>query len=59
MERTYEVTDRADRRGVAEFLKQEGQFLLPMVELVEQAELAIDEAVCRTTTWSTLLISSS
>ncbi len=45
MKRTYEVTDRADKRAVAEFLKQEGQFLLPMVELVEQAELAIDEVI--------------
>jgi putative transposase len=45
MKRTYEVTDGTDRRAVAEFLKQEGQFLLPMVGLVEQAELAIDEVI--------------
>ncbi len=45
MKKTYEVTDRADRRAVAEFLKSEGQFLLPMVELVERAELAIDRVI--------------
>ncbi len=30
---------------MAEFVKREGQFLLPMVELVEHTELAIDEVV--------------
>ncbi len=45
MKRTYEVTDRMDKRAVAEFLKREGQFLLPMVGLVEQAELVIDEVI--------------
>jgi transposase-like protein len=45
MKGTYAVRERTDRRAIAEFLKQEGQFLLPMVELVEQAELAIDEVI--------------
>ncbi|MDA1104962.1 MAG: IS256 family transposase [Gemmatimonadetes bacterium] len=45
MKRTYEVTGQADKRAIAEFLKQEGQLLLPMVELVERAELAIDEVI--------------
>lgn len=45
MKRTYEVTDRADKRALTEFVKQEGQFLLPMVELVEHAELAIGEVI--------------
>lgn len=45
MKESYEVRDRTDRQAVTEFLKQEGQFLLPMVELVEAAELAIDEVV--------------
>ena len=43
MKRTYEVRDRADKRAIREFLKREGQFLLPMLELVEQTEVAIDE----------------
>ena len=38
MKRTYEVRDRADKRAIREFLKREGQFLLPMLELVEQTE---------------------
>jgi len=45
MRRTYEVTDGKDKQAIAEFLKREGQFLLPMVELVETAELAIDDVV--------------
>ena len=45
MKTTYEVANGADRRAIREFLKQEGQFLLPMVELVEQAELAIDGVI--------------
>ena len=45
MRKTYEVASAADRRAVAEFLKREGQFLLPMVELVERTELAIDEVI--------------
>ncbi len=45
MKRTYEVASGTDRRAMAEFVKREGQFLLPMVELVERTELAIDEVV--------------
>jgi hypothetical protein len=45
MKRTYEVADGTDRQAITDFLKREGQFLLPMVELVEQAELAIDEVI--------------
>jgi transposase-like protein len=45
MRTTYEVASRPDKRAVAEFLKREGQFLLPLVELVERTELAIDEVI--------------
>jgi hypothetical protein len=45
MKRTYEVAGRSDKRAIAEFMKREGQFLLPMVELVERTELAIDEVI--------------
>ena len=45
MKKTYEVADGTDRRAIAEFLKREGQFLLPMVELVDRAELAIDSVI--------------
>ena len=37
--------DERDGRAIAEFMKREGQFLLPMVELVEHTELAIDEVI--------------
>lgn len=36
MRKTYEVGERANKQVVAEFLKREGQFLMPMVELVER-----------------------
>jgi putative transposase len=45
MKRTYEVADGTDSRAITEFLKREGQFLLPMVELVDRAELAIDSVI--------------
>ena len=45
MKRTYEVRDRADKRAIREFRKREGQFLLPMLELVEHTEVAIDEVI--------------
>ena len=45
MKRTYEVRDRADKRAIREFLKREGQFLLPMLELVEQTEVVIAEVI--------------
>ena len=54
MKRTYEVTDRADKRAIREFLKREGQFLLPMLELVEQTEVAISgvrQKTRRVTNW--------
>lgn len=41
----YQVVSRSDRRALAEFLSQEGQLLLPMLELIEQAKLAVDELI--------------
>lgn len=41
----YQVADRKDSRVLAEFLQKEGQFLLPMVELIETAQVAIDEVI--------------
>ena len=41
----YQVVDRKDSRILAEFLQKEGQFLLPMVELIETAQLAVDEVI--------------
>ena len=42
MKQKYEVAYQADKRAIEEFLKREGQFLLPMVELLERTEVAID-----------------
>lgn len=41
----YQVVSRSDRRALAEFLSKEGQLLLPVLELIEQAELAVDELI--------------
>jgi len=45
MKKDYQVASRSDRRALAEFLSKEGQLLLPMLELVELAELAVDELI--------------
>ncbi len=45
MKEEYQVTDRRDRRAWARFLSGEGQALLPMLELIEQAEMAVDELI--------------
>jgi transposase-like protein len=48
MNKNYQITDlgtNAAGKKLADFLTKEGQMLLPMVQLVEQAELAIDDLV--------------
>jgi len=45
MRRAYQVVDRRDSRKLAELLSKEGQQLLPMVDLITQAELAVDELI--------------
>ena len=42
---TYQIADKADSRKLTEFLCQDGQFLLPMVELITGAEMAVDELI--------------
>src|SRR5438094_355880 len=41
----YEIADRKDSRALTEFLHKEGQFLLPIVSLIETAQGAIDEVI--------------
>jgi transposase-like protein len=41
----YQISDRSDSRALSEFLQKEGQFLLPMVSLIETAQTAIDEVI--------------
>ena len=45
MKASYQVVSDKDRGKLAEFLQQEGQFLLPLLELIERAELAVDEVI--------------
>jgi len=42
---TYQIASKTDSRQLAEFLCREGQFLLPMVELISGAEMAVDELI--------------
>jgi putative transposase len=42
---TYQITNKTDSHKLTEFLCQEGQFLLPMVELIMGAEMAVDELI--------------
>jgi transposase-like protein len=61
MRRSYQIAERNDSEGLAEFLVQEGQLLLPMVQLIEEAELAVDElidVVGRATIEAVLLLSA-
>ena len=45
MRKDYQIADVKDSRKLAEFLSKEGQLLLPMLELVERAEVAVDELI--------------
>ena len=45
MKAAYQIADRKDRQALAQFLSGEGQALLPMLELIEQAEMAVDELI--------------
>jgi transposase-like protein len=45
MKAEYQIADRRGSRALAEFLSGEGQALLPMLELIEQAEMAVDELI--------------
>lgn len=61
MRRSYQVAERNDSEALAEFLAQEGQLLLPMVQLIEEAGLAVDElidVVGRATIEAVLLLSA-
>ena len=45
MKTSYQVVSSKDRRQLSEFLAREGQFLLPMLDLITQAEMAVDELI--------------
>ena len=43
--RAYQIIDQKDSKPLAQFLSKEGQLLLPMLELITQAEMAVDELI--------------
>ena len=45
MNKDYQIISKKDSRELANFLSKEGQLLLPMLELIEQAEAAVDEVI--------------
>ena len=45
MEEPYHIVSKKGSQELADFLVKNGQALLPMVELIEQAEKAVDDLV--------------
>jgi transposase-like protein len=45
VEKTYHIAEKSDSRSLAEFLTKNEQGLLPMVELIEQSQKAVDELI--------------
>ncbi len=45
MEKPYQITSKKDSQELAGFLARNGQALLPMVELIEQSKMALDELI--------------
>jgi len=45
MKKSYQITERGDSRKLSEYLSKEGQLLIPMVGLIEQAKIVVDELI--------------
>jgi len=45
VKRVYQIAETGDRKALREFLVREGQGLLPFVELIADARLAVDEFI--------------
>ena len=45
MSKGYQIASKKDSRQLRQFLAQHGQALVPMVELIEQGRLAVEELV--------------
>ena len=41
----YQIIGKSETRKLTQFLCKEGQLLLPMLELISQAEMAVDEVI--------------
>jgi len=46
MQESYAILSKKDSKELTRFGAWEGQFLLPMLDLIEQAEAAVDEVIC-------------
>jgi putative transposase len=45
VEKTYHIAEKRDSRSLADLLVKNGQSLLPMVELIEQSQQAVDDLI--------------
>ena len=45
MKESYTIVSKKDSKELSRYLAKEGQFLLPMLDLIEQAETAVDEVI--------------
>ncbi|HCU38789.1 MAG TPA: IS256 family transposase [Armatimonadetes bacterium] len=45
MSGVYQIVDGEDTRALSEYLSQNGQLLLPMLELIEQGTMAVDDFI--------------
>ena len=45
MKQVYQIASKKDSKQLASFLAQNGQALLPMVDLIEQAQMAVDDLI--------------
>ena len=45
MKKSYRIVTQKNSQGLADYLAQNGQLLLPMVELIEASRMAIDELI--------------
>jgi len=45
VKQVYQIASKKDSRELASFLARNGQALLPMVELIEQAQMAVDDFI--------------
>ena len=45
VKRPYQIIEKRNRKELVRFLVKNGQALLPMVELIEESRMAVDELI--------------
>jgi hypothetical protein len=45
MKKDYQIISKKDSKELANFLAKDGQWLLPMVDLIETAQIAVDDFI--------------